>query len=273
MTFLALILVALILRFTPWRHGFPLDLLGGWCRQTLAWSTQRPLWQAWLVWALPLLVVGLLLWAAAGIAYGLFSLILHCLVLLLCVGRADPLDAMTSGFEQAWLRGDREAASLVAERDLQVIADSPEELQRAVSGRVVWEVFQGYLVPIFWYLLLGPLGAMGYRMLRNLQGATGHPMAALAGMLLHALEWLPARLLALSMALVGHFEHTLRELKLLLLDWEVRAEQLTARCAQVASSDAEDLAAHRLLLPATRSLLRRSLMVWAVVVAFVSLLG
>ena len=36
MSFLVLVLVALIIRFTPWRKGFPLDVLGVWVARVAA---------------------------------------------------------------------------------------------------------------------------------------------------------------------------------------------------------------------------------------------
>ncbi|MBQ0743597.1 MAG: regulatory signaling modulator protein AmpE [Pseudomonas sp.] len=272
MNFLVLLLVALILKFTPWRKGFPLDLLGNWARRVAA-APARPKWQALGMLALPLLLVGLLLWLVEGIGYGVLTLLVHTFVLLLCVGRNDPLQAMTAQFEQAWERGDREAASLVAERDMSIRAENSIELLVSVRKRVVWEVCEGYLVPAFWYLLLGPLGAMAYRMLQQLQTPAEHPLRALAVSVVHALEWLPARLMVLSMALVGHFERTLAALGEVLRSWEVSAEQVTGQGAEAALDAPDTEVEHRSVMPPLRRLLQRCLFVWAVAIAFLSVLA
>ena len=203
MSFLVLVLVALIIRFTPWRKGFPLDVLGVWVARVAAATTARPAWQGLIMLVVPLVLVGLLIWIVDDLAYGVIALLTHALLLLLCVGRNDPLGSMLTQLEQAWQRGDQEAASLVAERDLDIHAANAEELAVAVRMRLVWEVCTGYLIPAFWYLLLGPLGAITYRLFERMQQHVGHPLQPLAASLTHALEWLPARLMALSMALVG----------------------------------------------------------------------
>lgn len=273
MSFLVLVLVALIIRFTPWRKGFPLDVLGVWVARVAAASTARPAWQGLIMLVVPLVLVGLLIWIVDDLAYGVIALLTHALLLLLCVGRNDPLGSMLTQLEQAWQRGDQEAASLVAERDLDIHAANAEELAVAVRMRLVWEVCTGYLIPAFWYLLLGPLGAITYRLFERMQQHMGHPLQPLAASLTHALEWLPARLMALSMALVGHFEKTLAALGGLLLQWDVSATQVTGLCAEAAlAPEATRLDRHAVIQP-VRRLLQRSMLVWAVVIAFLSVLA
>ncbi|WP_022964062.1 regulatory signaling modulator protein AmpE [Halopseudomonas pelagia] len=273
MSFLVLLMVGLIVTFTPWRKGFPLDVFGGWVAGVSHKTAARPAWQALVMLVLPLVAAGVLLWLVDGIAYGVFVLLTHTLLLLLCVGRQDPLGSLALQFEQAWQRGDREAASLVAQRDLDIHANGPSELVAAVRTRLVWEVCAGYLVPAFWYLLLGPLGAMAYRLLQQMQTQLEHPLRPLAVSITHALEWLPARLMALSMALVGHFERTIAALAGMMLRWEVSAASLTGLCAEAAlAPEATKLDRQAVMQPVHR-LLQRSMLVWAVVIAFLSVLA
>ena len=273
MTFLVLVLVALVLRFTPWHRGFPLDVLGQWAAQVSVKTRQQSAWQALLLLAVPLLLAAVVLLLVDEVAYGILTLVVHTLLLLCCVSRTHPLGSMTAQFEQAWQRGDIEAASLVAERDMDIRANSPQVLLASLRARLVWEVCHGYLVPAFWYLLLGPLGAMAYRLLQQFRSAQAHPLLPLARTLAHALEWLPARLMGLSMALVGQFERTLSALREDLMVWEVSAERVTSRCAEAAlATENIDLERHVVMHP-VRRLLERSMLVWAVVIALLSLLA
>lgn len=272
MSFLVLLLVALILRFTSWHKGFPVDFLGSWVQRLTA-ASGRPAWQALAMLALPLLLAGLLLWLVEGVGYGVLTLILHTFLLLLCVGRNDPLRAMTAQFEQAWDRSDQQAASLVAERDMNIQAESPAQLLAGVRKRVAWEVCLSYLVPAFWYLLLGPLGAMAYRLLEQVQARAEPALRSLAVSLVHALEWLPARLMVLSMALVGHFERTMAALGEVLLSWEAGASQVTGRGAEAALAAQDGAEENRAVIQPLRRLLQRSMLVWALVIAFLNLLA
>lgn len=274
MSFLALVLVALVLRFTPWRSGFPVDLLSVLVRSVATHTLSRPIWLAIALLVLPLLLCGLLLWLADGLAYGLVTLLLHALVLLLCVGRSDPLGSMASNIEEAWQRGDQEAAALLAERDLQLDATSPESLVLGLRGELAWESFQGYFAPAFWYLLLGPVGALLYRLIANFQRQGEHPLQPIMSSARHALDWLPARLVGLSLALVGHFDRVLLTLRVQLLNWDTQSRELIALCVESAQSATLDDQgeAVRIMRP-VRILLTRSLMVWAVCVAFINLIG
>lgn len=274
MKFLVLLTVAAILIFTPWRTGYPKDLLKGIVRFAL---TREKQWTVLLVLLLALVPVGLLLWWLQGWAYGLFTLVVHVGLLLLCVGRHDPLGRISNEFTQLWERGEERAAAELARRHLGLKVDEPELLLATVRGRMVATSLTDYFVPVFWYLLLGPLGALAYRLLylarEQYNGATPQP----ASMLAHAFEWIPARLLALSFALVGHFDSTLRTLRGLAADWELAGGELAARCADVASQDtpAQDSAEQEAsrVLASTHQLLIRALLAWAVIIAFFAMMG
>ena len=201
---------------------------------------------------------------------------LFALVLLACVGRRDPLGAMATGFEQAWDRGDRAAAALVAERDLGVVAEGQDSVLSEVRSALVREVLHGYMVTVFWFALLGPAGALGYRLLRLLADQEDSPAASPASALAHALEWIPARLLAASFALVGHFDHVRAELADVMLRWELPSDVLVHRAAEAAlngSSGSLAGAEAEGVLADTRTLLVRALIVWAVALALLAVLG
>ena len=269
MNFLVLLLVGMVLLWSPWHTGFPRDLLRDWVQRTArvgkGWSTLM----AGLALLLPL---GLLLWLVQGVAYGVFTLLLHVALLLCCVGRHDPLRSMSADFLSAWERGDQAAAALVAEQQLGVTGDQDEGLLAQVRSRMVALSLQDYFVPAFWYLLLGPLGALGYRLLELLRQQWGHSASHPAGILVHALEWIPARLLALSFALVGQFDSTLRTLRSMAAEWEVSAGELVTHCARAALLE-EPVGPGTGVLKATRQLLLRAILAWAVIIAFVSVLG
>ncbi|WP_373185194.1 regulatory signaling modulator protein AmpE [Halopseudomonas sp.] len=279
MSFLVLLLVVLILRFTPWRQGFPFDALGRWARVVQEKSRLSPVWQTLILLALPLLLAGIVLWVLRGHVYGLLTLIAHVALVLVAVGRNDPLGSMALAFEEAWQRGDQEAAYHVARRDLQLDSAGPNDLLRGVDASLARATFRDYVTPVFWYLLLGPLGPLGYRLLDRFEQQQEHfdqehPALPAVMRISHALEWLPSRLFALSLALVGDFERTLGLLRGWLLRWEVSADRVVSGCVAAALGDEQQAAgATASILHPVRTLLARSLMVWAACIAFFSLFG
>ena len=88
----------------------------------------------------------------------------HLLVLIYSLGRGDLLAAL-GPFRDAWRRGDGQAAYHVAERDLSLQAEEGAELLQQVQGHLLWQAYQSFFAVIFWYLLLGPMAALAYRLL------------------------------------------------------------------------------------------------------------
>ncbi len=65
------------------------------------------------------------------------------------------------------------------------------------------------LAVLFWFCLLGPVGAMLYRVIA-LSAEGRFPFAALAGRARSWLDWLPVRFFAFIFALGGHFTEVIR---------------------------------------------------------------
>lgn len=269
MNFLVLLLVGLILLWTPWRTGYPRDLLRDWVGRAVLVARGWMAVAAVLVLLIPL---GLLLAAMQGLAYGLFTLLLHVGLLLCCVGRHDPLRSMLGPFVDAWQRDDQAAAALLAEQQLGVVDEQAEGLLEQVGDRIAATTFQDYFVPTFWYLLLGPLGAVAYRLLELTRQQWGHSASHPAGVLVHALEWIPARLVALSFALIGQYDSTLRKVRSMALEWEISAGELVSQCARAALVH-ESTEPGVGILQDTRQLMIRAILTWAVIIVFLSVMG
>jgi len=180
------------------------------------------------------------------------------------LGRGDLLAAL-GPFRDAWRRGDEQAGSHVAERDMRVVADNSEELLEGVQGYLLWQAYQSFFAVIFWYFLLGPVAALSYRLLA-LAAEHGKTPALIerAGQLRHAFDWVPVRLLAASFALVGNFVAVTRVMLHELLNWNISAAQLVTKIGRVAGEipapvvGADGVAS----LDALWELLLRSAIVW-----------
>lgn len=237
MTFLVLLLVLWVEKFSAWRHAVQQD--GPWLR-LLAKAERQPdfVESPWLgivlLVVLPLAGLTLLLSLLEPLAYGWLALPVHLLVLIYSLGRGDLLAAL-GPFRDSWRRGDSEAAYLVARRDLALEADSEGALLQQVQGHMLWQAYQSFFAVIFWYALLGPLAALAYRLLALLGEHAEQPaLRERAVHLRHAFDWLPARVLAASFALVGNFVAVNRALLHELLSWDISAAQLVINVGRVA---------------------------------------
>ncbi|WP_277053107.1 regulatory signaling modulator protein AmpE [Zestomonas thermotolerans] len=235
MSFLVLLLVLWIEKFSGWRRriqqdGLWLNLLG----RVEDGSATAP-WSRLLVLVLlPVALLGVLLWLLEPIAHGWLALPVHLVVLIYSLGRGDLLAAL-GPFRDAWRRGDSQGAYHVAERDLGLVADEGGQLLHRVQGYLLWQGFQGFFAVIFWYALLGPLAALAYRLLAlTCEHARQPALRERAVQVRHGLDWLPARVLALSFALVGNFSAVIRTVLHELLNWDIPAARLVTQAGQAA---------------------------------------
>lgn len=233
MNFLVLLLVLWVEKFSSGRRRIQRD--GLWLQWLKRTENQAPWIGLLLAVLLPVVLLGVLLLALKPLAYGLVLLPVHVLLLVYSLGRGDVLVAL-GPFRDAWRRGDDQAALHVAERDLGVAADGEAELLQRVQDYQLWQAYQGFFAVIFWYALLGPLPAVAYRLLALCAEQAAQPgMVERAAQLRHAMDWLPARVLAASFALVGNFAAVSRVVLHDLLAWDISAAQLVANAGRAAS--------------------------------------
>ncbi len=242
MSFLVLLLVLWVEKFSAWRSNIQQD--GPWLR-LLAKVEHKAEWAArpWLALALvvllPLAVLALILIALKPLAYGWLALPVHLLVVIYSLGRGD-LQAALGPFRDSWRRGDAEAAYLVARRDLGLEVEEEGALLKSVQGHLVWQAYQSFFAVIFWYALLGPLAALAYRLLAlSAEHAEQPALRERAVQVRHGFDWLPVRVLAASFALVGNFAAVTRALLHELLSWDISAAQLVINTGRAASETPE----------------------------------
>ena len=271
MIFLVVLLVLLIDKLTDWRRDVQQD--GPWLqwlRRVEQRSGSRIPWLGLaLVVLVPVLVLGLLLLALKPLAYGWLSLPLHVLVLLYSLDRGQGKREF-GAFRDAWRRGDEEAAALVAERDLKLSAADAPSLLHAVEAQLLWRSHQGFFAVIFWYVLLGPVAALAYRLLAlTLDHARDQAMREQAEQLRHAFDWLPVRVLLASFGLVGNFVAVNRALLDDLLHWDIPASRLLAEVGPVAADLGESVEGEAGIarLDSLAALLVRTRMLWYAAIA------
>ena len=144
MSFLVLLLALWIEKFSALRHRVQRD--GGWIRELNKLETsERLAKQPWLVLTilvlLPVALLALLLVVLEPVAYGLLALPVHLLVVIYSLGRGDLLGGL-GPFRDAWRREDLQAAAHVAKRDLNIGADSGEQLLDRVQAHLLWQAYQ-----------------------------------------------------------------------------------------------------------------------------------
>ena len=160
----------------------------------------------WMALAIPLLPLAVLQWFWWGWAWGLPALLLGVLVLFYAWGPRDLDHDVEAVIDAEGPQARREAAAhLFPFRDDVRCEGGP--LVEAVFRCALWRWFG----PLFWFLVLGPVGALGYRLVAlAAQGEArrrlGEAQGGMAATLLGVLDWPVAQLMTLTLALAADFD-------------------------------------------------------------------
>ncbi|WP_374012366.1 hypothetical protein [Pseudoxanthomonas koreensis] len=221
-----------------------------WFRQCLLWlgrqDGQGGLWSGrhglWLVLLPPVLLVLLVQLLLADLLLGLPALLFGVLVLVYAWGPRDLDVDVESVLDADDAVTRRQRLDLLASTTGQAV-----DAGAGLSGMVFRSALRRWFAPLFWFLLLGPAGAMLYRLCER---AAVHAPALLpqenaagARRLLRWLEWPVAQAMTLSLALAGDFAKVARAWRVAGGNrWQARSGFLE-ECARAAVSGelAEDL--------------------------------
>lgn len=156
---------------------------------------------------LPVVVCALVAHFVGGLAYGLAGLIFAVLTLLYTFGPRE----LEGDFEAVLQAGDDAARERAAMKLRSMPGGAPRAFNAAelVEAAVSASLRRRFGV-LFWFFLLGPAGALGYRLAwvtamageGRVDPRTRHAARRFA----LALDWVPAHLMALAMALVSDFD-------------------------------------------------------------------
>jgi AmpE protein len=287
-TFLALIIALILLQYwgsaspvhmDDWFHDLVKKLSGSGLSVTLQFA---------LAVLLPALLVLWVQTLVAGLLFGALSLALMVFVLLYGFGRGD-FEALVGQYREYCQRGDFEAAYLFAREEIpggaaEDCSSNPEQLHRWMKERICYMGFERWFGVIFYFAILGPAGALAYRLLHLYSELNEDPTPAeMVSRVRYFVDWVPARLLVFAFALTG--------------DWVGSREQVMTSLQDTTTANSEVIAdaAHAALgLKATvfsgsngdtdafaevgdweinqlQSLLRRSAVAWVVVLSLLVL--
>ena len=163
--------------------------------------------------------VFLIRFGVGDIWFGFPYLILAIIILLFSLGPKDigeDVDEYCQALEDDDAERIRATAKALSETD---VPDDDVERIRMVEESVCIQANNRLFAVVFWFVLLGPVGAWAYRvtdlirrravfnMLRD--ESTESPMVSASEMLHGWLAWIPARLTAIGYAMAGSFDSAL----------------------------------------------------------------
>ncbi|TNF35264.1 MAG: hypothetical protein EP312_04180 [Gammaproteobacteria bacterium] len=223
MKFLALLVVMALVYYWNTRPTVQQDgTFHAWqavCQQRLSLLPRAVLW-AFVV-LVPALLAGIVIELMAGWLWGAISLLASIAVLLYSMGRGD-LEEQVDHYLEAWQQADWQAAwhhaQALGSPEILDEASDPVQLHQYTTRAMAYQGFGRFFAVVFWFMILGPAGALCYRLASLQAKAMTADDDPLDQQMLYLLEWLPARLLALTFALAGNFNTAMNAIELGWLD-------------------------------------------------------
>jgi AmpE protein len=224
-------------------------------------------------------VLGVWLVAAIlGHIWIVFSFIFSVFVLLMSLGPVDPM-RQAHDYLQAMHAGDTAEANKHAEAlCARAVADDPVVTAEQVKQALLIRLCENILGIFFWFLVLGPVGAVLFRatcLLRlRYDGVQGGLANAIVD-LYRILFWIPARLSAIAFAVVGGFVETLQSLQHFSDLWKRDSESLLieAGLGAIPSSTTEDTQPDLNGVQEILALTKRAVVAWLTVLALMVIAG
>jgi membrane protein required for beta-lactamase induction len=225
---------------------------------------------------LPVIIVVAILQNSLDDAFfDLFSLLFALAVFIYSLGPGD-LNRQVDNYLGARETGnDDDARQYATDIIGQPAPESPDQQTAEVMHAILYQANDRLFCVIFWFLLLGPLGAIVYRLTAHtMHTAYNNPLGDAAKKLQAIMAWAPVHLVAMGYALTGNYEGASRGFrdKLKMEDLSECNYNTLVTSGLGALKDCEP-GEETACIRATRALVLRTLVVWVAVIALLTLIG
>jgi adenosylcobinamide-phosphate synthase len=187
----------------PRSRWHPVALFGQWAAWCESFFYADEKKRGAIAWLFVIAVPFTLLW----IGHTLLGWPFDILLLWACIGWKSLFEHVRSVLDADAVKKARQAVSLIVSRDTAHM--SKEDAHRAALESLAENASDAVVAPLFWFALLGPLGAAGYRMVNTLDAMWGYrnvryqAFGWCAAKVDDAANWLPARITARLMLWTG----------------------------------------------------------------------
>jgi len=204
MTFIIILIALLLERFFHWHHLRHWRWFSRYERELSVRMNALPAALILIAVMLPpLLIVGVLQHFLAGWWWGGLEFIFSGIVLLYCLG-PDNLWVQAYRCINELNKQEPAAIGRVQAAFGLVATDNSQAFHQAFVRAILLAFHQRIFSVLFWFVLLGPVGAVLYRVIESVSTQT-MTAAKLAQQMKEVLDWLPVRVETFLFALGGHF--------------------------------------------------------------------
>lgn len=224
----------------------------------------------------PILIIAALQFLLSDFLLQLPYLLFGVLVFAYCLGPACLSSDIEFYLDARRLGDDDEALHYAGVLTERAASTAPDQQTSDVTRAILYVANERIFAVIFWFVIIGPAGALLYRLTTNLskQDGLSDSLNAVAILFQAVLTWVPARMLAMGYALTGHFDGALQayrnkpyESDLALENYDVLVNTgMGALRDQEATDEISSIIS-------ARDLVMRSILIWIAVLALLTLGG
>ena len=247
-----------------------------------------------LIYGLPLASLALILFIAKGSVFGLATMMVHILVMLVAFDRTQP-GQLARDFLEKFRGGDMDACIDFLKQEFHATsppnADDKVGIGKYFSKQLTYRSFEKMFVLFFWYLCAGALGILfsyiSYQLRDSHREQQWQKQVDFISLVIRLLEWAPLRLLALTFSLAGNFVQCFENVRASFWSFSIEvnnADLLYGYAGCAASGMVIDNAAKEALetealdresaeIRAISGLLERSQAIWLSVLALITIFG
>lgn len=225
---------------------------------------------------LPIMIITVIQYLLSDLILGLLYLLFGILVFAYCLGPAC-LSSDIEYYLDARRLGDEDEALHYAGMLTERAASTAPDQQTSDVTRAIFHVAnERIFAVIFWFVIIGPVGAILYRLTTNLskQDGLNDSLTAVAILFQAVLTWVPARMLAVGYALTGDFDGALQAYRNRPYEPDLALENydILVNTGMGALRDHEATDEISSIISA-RNLVMRSILIWIAVLALLTLGG
>jgi AmpE protein len=247
-----------------------------------------------LIYALPLASLTLILFIAAGSVFGLATMMVHILVLLVALDRTQP-GQLTKDFIEKFRGGDMAECIDFLKQEFHATSlpdvDDKDGIGKYFSKLLTYHSFEMMFVLFFWYVCAGALGILfsyiSYQLRDSHREQQLQKEVDFISLVIQVLEWIPLRLLALTFSLAGNFVQCFENVRASFWRFSIETNNADllygyAHCAASGmeinnplkkNEEAEAQDREPAEIQAILGLLKRSQAIWLSVLALITIVG
>jgi len=242
---------------------------------------------AWMALSVLIFPIMVLVWIAAGMfenaLFGLFELAFDVAIIFFCLGPKE-LDSQVDTYLDAIEVGDSDqrfkaAGNIIRGEPLNEFPAQVIQVCKAIYVEANSRVF----AVLFWFIVLGPVAAVVYRVLEQLLKTNAledslHSVKKIINLVLGWIDWVPTRLTLFIYMVSGNFEEGLQKFR---EDSGVAVDMLEQNNELLQNVGFHAIALHDVstdsqamdLVKKSRGLILRSLVVWLLLILMIAVLA